>query len=334
MVAIRRTFRVSSNRIFMVLAVCVLAFTCSGQSSWPGCPALSGTICCAAAWYHAETGPVTAMALSPDRRSLILSSHSGMEIRELHDNMKSVQKAFEADQISDLEFSPDGTMLVVSGGTPGQFGVTEILKWPSCERYALHRDFDEVCTAVAWSPDCCHIAVGLLWTTTDNKSGAGTVLISSSLDQSIRLFVPDVTEKGMTITQTRVLEQHTREVQGISLADGASRFQNEKLTLVSWGDDRTLRFWQPLTGRMLRFARLDNEVIDAAWDPEGKFVMAALSNGEVVAVELQNANIQRVKQFDQPITRLIASNETGQFIASDFRGRVHYVASPKTMTED
>lgn len=362
MVASRQKGQVSSSRLFLGLFSCVVAVVALKHLSLLNVSAIAATPSPVGS-PPATTGPVTAMALSRDGKSIVVATHSGIEIGELQDSTKWIQHAFEADQISDLEFSPDGTLLVVAGGTPGQFGLTEILKWPTCERYALYRDFDEVCTAAAWSPDGRHVAVGchdstiqifsvesgkmeakveshsravtgLVWTTTDNKPETGTVLVSSSLDQSVRLFVPIITEDDMTIIQTRILDQHTREVQGIALASVQSRFQNEKLTLVSWGDDRTLRFWQPLTGRMLRFAKLESEVVDAVWDAHGTIVIAALSNGEVVTVDLQDTHIHRLQRFDPPITKVSVSPGNRELIVSDSRGRVHFVPYPQTIPKD
>lgn len=363
MAALRHQTRILCTHNVPAIAVCVILTVALGQLHLLDFSPLVGTPGLAALQPITGAGPVTALALSPDKKSLIIANHSGIEIREFQSDVNGVQRMFEADLVSDLEFSPDGTMLAVAGGTPGQFGLTEILKWPSCEPYALYRDFDEVCTAAAWSPDGRHLAIGchdskiqiygvksgqieatneshsraitgLVWTTTENRPETSTLLISSSLDQSIRLFVPGVTERGMMITQTRILDQHTREVQGIALANTESRFQTGKLTLVSWGDDRTIRFWHPTTGRMLRFAKLESEVVDAVWDNDGTIVIAALANGDVVTVELKNAGIQRLERFDQPITRVSVSPENRQLIAGDFRGQVHLVPLPTASDED
>lgn len=303
--------------------------------------------------------PVTAIALSTDEKLLLIANHQGLAIREIPGEPKDELRAFEADQISALEFSPNGSLLAVAGGTPGQFGLVEILEWPVCKRSVINRDFDEVCTAIAWSPDGRYVAAGchdstirvldvatgntaakieshsraitgLVWTTMEDRPDSGTVLISSSLDQSIRLFAPTTTETGISISPLRALNQHTREVQGIAVAGSKQRFQNDRLTLVSWGDDRTLRFWQPLTGRMMRFAKLESDVVDAVWDGSGRFVIAALANGEIVAVSMETAAVAPFMRFDQPITKLTFRTSTDQLIASDFRGQIHFRSAPQT----
>jgi WD40 repeat protein len=45
--------------------------------------------------------------------------------------------------------------------------------------------------------------------------------------------------------------------------------------------DRTVRFWQPTIGRLVRFARLDSEPLAIAWLPDGSQLAVTSVDGHV-----------------------------------------------------
>ena len=54
--------------------------------------------------------------------------------------------------------------------------------------------------------------------------------------------------------------------------------------------DRTIRFWQPTIGRMMRYIRLESEPLDIAWINESKIV-ASCVDGSARIVDTDNVKV-------------------------------------------
>ena len=55
--------------------------------------------------------------------------------------------------------------------------------------------------------------------------------------------------------------------------------------VASAAGDRTIRFWQPTIGRMVRYIRLDAEPLDVAWSADGLQIFASCVDGGVRAID-------------------------------------------------
>ena len=74
--------------------------------------------------------------------------------------------------------------------------------------------------------------------------------------------------------------------------DLALRPSDEGLpVIVSAGDDRTVRFWQPTIGRMVKFARLEEAPLDTAWLSDGSKVVAVCTDGAVRLVDPDSVEV-------------------------------------------
>jgi len=72
-----------------------------------------------------------------------------------------------------------------------------------------------------------------------------------------------------------VLEGHTDWVRGCAV-DPQGRW------IVSASDDKTLRVWEAATGRCLAVLRVDGELYDCAWLPDGQRIVAVGLRGVYV----------------------------------------------------
>ena len=82
-------------------------------------------------------------------------------------------------------------------------------------------------------------------------------------------------------TLIRTMNQHTKPVNALEL-----RPVRDGLPMVaSAARDRTIRFWQPTIGRMVRYIRLDSEPLNIAWTNDGDRVLATCVDGRVRIID-------------------------------------------------
>lgn len=123
-------------------------------------------------------------------------------------------------QITSLAWSPDGRRLAAAGGEPGRRASLFIIETGSGEHREWAGPHEDVIYAVAWSP-------------------SGDLLASGGYD---RLVVV----RELAAARTRVLKEHTDSVWSLDLA-GAGPSPR----LASGSADRTVKLWNPLSGRRL-----------------------------------------------------------------------------------
>lgn len=117
-------------------------------------------------------------------------------------------------------------------------------------------------------------------------------VVSASLDQSLKVW------NASDLLLKRELPQHVGGVvDALQVAAAGTQPQ-----IVSLGLDRTVRLWQPLIGRMVRFARLDEVATllfpgvterDPGAAPAPNTVWAAARTGDLWEIDLQKAIVTR-----------------------------------------
>ncbi len=223
--------------------------------------------------------PIVAIAIAPggtypDDDNVVLASQSGLSPSSLVNSIANPH---------DIVFSPNGHSLVVCGGDPGQGGLVEVFGWPSGQRLLkplrVLQVGDDSLYAAAWSPDGKLLAgagLGGVGRVLDASTGRGSIqlsdhsrgltgieflssqrLVTSSLDGSVRVWNAETGEL------LRTLANHTGPVTGVCL--GPERKPARLRMVASFGDDRTVRIWQPEIGRLVRFARLPSKPLAATW---------------------------------------------------------------------
>ncbi len=247
--------------------------------------------------FGMETGaaepPITAMTFGPDLQSVVATSQKGVLVYtwpelKLHTVIES-----GIPNIHRLAFAPSGDQLAVSGGVPGVEGIIEILSWPSGELLESVSLQEDSVFGVLWIDDETLISASLDHSIAlvDSRTGSiskrleghsagvssvawisdDSLLLSGGRDHTLRVW--DLANDQLI----RSLDLHTMSINAIGLRPGETGLA----MIASASDDRTVRFWQPSIGRMVRFVRLPSQPLDLRWLPDGSEVVVSCADGIV-----------------------------------------------------
>jgi WD40 repeat protein len=277
--------------------------------------ALAVLVCLKSAAAGPEPG-ITALAVTPDGQQAVLGSQRGLRVwsRASQTVVETIPTTLE--HIHAVAFSADGVHLAVAGGTPADSGELVILDWSRRTPIQHVRPHADLVYDVAWIPanvsDPPDAAGRLALASFDGTvtivaadtgevvrrleghsrpvtavaglpSSQGLVVVTGSIDQTLRVWE---LRTGKTL---RTLHNHTRSVHAVAVRPAAVGPPAGLPLLASCGDDRTVRFWQPTIGRMVRFVRLDAVPLCLAWRPDGRSVLAGCDDGSIVAIDPQTA---------------------------------------------
>jgi WD40 repeat protein len=241
--------------------------------------------------------PIVAVAFAPEGSRVVAASQTGVQIRLWPDLQSAERLATKLEQVHDVRFAPGGKLLAIAGGSPGERGAVELWEWPAAKLKATLPAGDDVVYRAAWNaegtvlalacadkvvrlqpvdgaaPRVCQVhsaaVLSTAWLTADQ-------VLSAGVDQSIRLLTP---KSGEVV---RTFDNHTAAVRDLAIRPGT----HEGPPLVaSAGADRTVRFWQPTIGRLVRFARLPSAPTAICWTPDGLQALAACEDGRLRAID-------------------------------------------------
>jgi len=247
-----------------------------------------------------SAAPVTALAFSPDGRSLISNGDRQLDIRSPKDAAIQRRLACGLPKITSLAFAPNGRLLAVGGGEPGVRGEVLLLSWP--EGKVLHRigDHTDLVTCVAFgaegkrlgvaSSDCTASIWHLIeseapiasFTATGHAgpvltmafSPSGRTIITTSADRSLKVWASD---DGHLL---RSFSHHTEAVHALAFRPGAGTNEAAPVVCASAGDDCTVRVWQPEIGRMVRIVcQHEGSVFAIAWSRDSTGLISAGKEG-------------------------------------------------------
>lgn len=224
-------------------------------------------------------GPIVAIAASADSTTLAVVEGHGVEIRSAAD--VSFQRRLDLGGFrgSAVAFDPKGRFCGVAGGVPGEEG--RWLAYDSAIEHLRHRSgpVPDVLTTIAVSDDGRWLAAGgmtaviYLWALDPEgmpsgeprvlKGHSGPVfalgflpgrdeVLSGGGDRSLRWWSAETGEL------MRSYSQHTEAILALAFRPRVDRdADGERIPVVcaSGGDDRTVRIWQPVVGRMVRTIR-------------------------------------------------------------------------------
>jgi len=268
--------------------------------------ALLFILACSLSLQVSAAPPITAAAFTPDGQQVVIGSQAGIEIRKWPDLNEAARIDTDLANIHDLTFSPDGEKLLIAGGSPAERGVVDIVTWP--ERKLVHRidEHADVVYRVAWSPagnalatasgdSTCQIyeaATGNRIARYEGHSRAvlvlaflpdGNSIVSAGVDQALQLW------DSNTGKQLRSLDNHLAAVNDLAVRPTSNR--DAPPIVATCSDDRTLRFWQPTIGRLMRFARLPSPSRCLAWSSDGKQVLAGCDDGLVRCLDFETLEV-------------------------------------------
>ena len=258
--------------------------------------------------------PVTALAFNPSGDLIISGSQDEISIRSWPSLEKVDNYAIEVEKIQAIQFSPNGTQLIVVGGKPSEIGQWRIIAWPSLSTIVSGTGHHDVIHDVAWLAEDRFVTGGadskvIQWERRDNQPTGdrvrivrrltghsrrvlsvesidnGQCLVSAGVDRSLRMWG----DASMAEKPLRVLDNHTGIVRDLAKRPG------ERSTdyLVSASADKTVRIWVPKIGRLVRFARLPVEPLCVTWTSDGNRIGAGCTDGKLRVI---NANTVKVEQ--------------------------------------
>lgn len=280
--------------------------------------------------------PVTALAITPDRQSLLLGSQAGLTERSLATLNPTRNVPTQLLHVHDLAFAPNGRTLAAAGGRPGDRGTIELIRWPAGSLIASIPLGRDVVYCVSWSADgssivaaCGDGSVAIVSpaeqkhrTLLGHSRGVlaarflpgDAELISAGLDDTIRVW--NAAAGSITLT----FDQHTQPVTGLAVRPGAGPAE-----FASIGRDMTVRFWQPHRNRMVRFARLPSVPGAIAWTADGKSAVVACHDGRLRVVDPATAEIVADLPGISGVAHALVISPDGRAILAGERGQVRDV---------
>lgn len=310
-----------------------------------GCVFLPAALAAVAGGQSVPRRPaVTALAVTPNGKGLVVGSQAGVSYRRLGD--KSPQPIpTKLDHVHAVAFAPGGKVLAVAGGSPAESGAVELLSWPGRQALGRLEGHTDSVHDVAWLDGGKRLATAgadrmvRLWDISDAKcikqlvghsgpvlalaaSPDGKWLCSGSADQTIRVWR---TADGSLV---RSLDNHLGPVQALAFRPGVA--DGRPAYLASGGGDGTVRIWQPAIGRMVRIVRHPAPVHALGWSPDGGRLHTGSKDGMLRIVDADSDAIlgERRASKDAIVSLAVAPGEE-RIVLGDVRGALTFFDAPK-----
>lgn len=290
--------------------------------------------------------PITALVFAPEGKQVVAVSQAGVQIFDWPGLELVRTIGSTAANLHDVAFSPDGNQLAIGGGNPAQDGVVQLFDWPAGNLLNSVQPHEDSVRAVAWLSDSMLLSASLdrtiqQWDLSQEKPARvvsldghsrgvadlllltdGKTLVSAGDDQSVRVWNLETHEL------IRSLNQHTQPINDLAL-----RPKDGGLPMIaSAAGDRTIRFWQPTIGRMVRYIRLDSEPLSIVWIDESR-IAAACVDGHVRITDVDELQVlQDLPTIDGWAYAIAVHPTDGTMVVGGSNGKIQTVTVNKTLT--
>lgn len=258
--------------------------------------------------------PIVDLAFSKNATQVVAISQSGIteyswpelepiESTETLAASETVRSYLQTPQT--IHFSRFHNQVAIAGGPAGEAGVCVCFSLPNWQLAAYHELHSDSVMAAQWADEGTLLQASMdreISLISNSESPLrlaghskgvtalctvnGEYLISGGVDRTIRVWN----------LKSRRLERSLNHHAG-AITSLAALPKSQNLPLIaSASEDRTVRFWQPTIGRLVRFTQLSAEPLRIAWrtkqaSDESSHLIAACDDGTVRLIDSQTAKI-------------------------------------------
>ncbi|MDG2223702.1 MAG: hypothetical protein P8L85_20145 [Rubripirellula sp.] len=204
--------------------------------------------------------PITALAYSPDGERFATGRYGEVLVRDLDGNLVSNISA-ELHKITSVEFSQNGSKILVASGVPGAYGFAAIYSVETGEQQIELLGHRDMVYAATFSPD-------------------ESIVATAGYDRDIILWDANSGAK------LNVLKGHNGAVFDLVFSPNGQ-------VLASACADETVKIWNVNSGKRLdTLSQPEGEVLAVEITPDGKFIIAGSGDSRL--------RVWRLRSTDQP----------------------------------